>query len=191
MNNTLKLGLILSVISIFSLFLYKFVLPYEVLFSWKQMVISFAIQIAITIWFGRKLLRDPEEGRLGYGQAVKKLFIAYLISVVIVSLGSIALFGNDDIMKSEFIKHNNQVQEASTRMLSSMTGGSEADQEAAVEQMRELRRSGGLPEPMYPYSFSSLPMMLFVSSIGSIIMALILALFIREKEDNYSGVIDT
>ncbi len=190
MNNTVKLGLILSGISIVSLLLYKFVLPLEILFSWKQMVISMVISVAITIWLGRKLLRDPEEGRLGYGQAVKKLFIAYLISGVIGGLGGVLAFGNDDKMKTAFIEYSYETQEASTRMISSMSGGSEADQEAAVEQMREMRESGDIPEPSYPYTFSSLPLMLFGSAIGAIIMALILAIFVKEKEDNFGGVID-
>jgi len=188
MNNTVKLGLILAAIGIVTQSLYKFVLGYDFLFSWKPMLITFVINVVITVIIARKLFRDPEEGRLGYGQAVKKLFLAYLIGTVITQIFSIAIFANDNEMKVAFEEYTITSQEAGVRMAASLTGVSEADVAAQLQRLEEQRESGEIPAPTYPYIWSQLPLGIFMGAVIAIFMALILAIFVKEKETSYSGV---
>lgn len=186
MNNTIKLGLILGAIGIITTLLYKYVLGFDFMFSWKSGLASFAITIAITIFLARKMLRDPDGDRLGYGEAVKKLFIAYLISTVIGAVTGAALFSNDQQMKEDFTELNIKSQETGIRLAASITGASEADIEAELEQHRERINNGEVQLPAYHYAWSNMPMVLFSSAIASILLALLLALFVREKETQYA-----
>lgn len=186
MNNTIKLGLILAAIGLITTLLYRYVIGFDFMFSWKSGLVSFAISIVITIILARKMLRDPEGERLGYGEAVKKLFIAYLISTSIGALAGAALFSNDQELKETFTELNINAQETGIRMGASLTGASEADIEVEVEKYREGVASGEVQLPPYQYAWSNLPLALFSSAVVSIFLALILALFIREKETQYA-----
>lgn len=190
MNNVIKLGLLLTAVSIISNLLFKYVIGLEYLFSWKAGLTSFVLSIIITVFLGRKLLRNPEEGRLGYGQAVKKLFIAFIISSFLGFVASVLLFGGDDQMKTEFQEYIVASQEWGAKLGVQIAGGSEAEQEAAVEMIREQIKSGEIPESPYPYSWSALPMSLISGAIGSILIALLLALFVKEPESGYPGALD-
>lgn len=182
MNNTVKLGLILGAISIATTLIYKYVIGFDFMFSWKAGLASFLISIIITILLARKMLRNPEEDRLSYGEAVKKLFLAYLISTAIGAVVGTALFSNDQEMKDSFTELNISSQESGVRIAASMTGASEADIEAAIEEHREKVASGEIPLPAYHYSWSNMPVLIFTSAVTSIFLALLLALFVREKE---------
>ncbi len=186
MNNTVKLGLILAAISLISTLLYRYVIGFDFMLSWKSGLASFLIMIVITILLARKMLRDPEGERLGYGEAVKKLFLAYLISTVIGVLAGAALFSNDQEMKDTFKEFNIATQESGMRMGASIAGASEADIEAQLEQHREKVASGEIPLPTYQYAWSNLPLALFSSAVGAIFLALLLALFVKEKETQYA-----
>ena len=133
MNNTVKLGLILAAIGLVTNLLYKYVLGIDFMLSWKSGIASFVIMIIITILLARKMLRDPEGDRLGYGEAVKKLFIAYLLSTVIGVFIGVALFSNDQKMKDAFKELQITSQETALRMGSSLAGASEADIERQLD----------------------------------------------------------
>lgn len=186
MNNTIKLGLILAAIGLVTTLLYRYVIGFDFMFSWKSGLASFAITIVITILLARKMLRDPEGERLGYGEAVKKLFIAYLISTSIGALVGAALFSNDQELKDTFTELNASTQEAGIRMGASIAGASEADIEVEIEKYREGVASGEIPPTPYQYAWSNLPLALFSSAVVSIFLALILSLFVREKETQYA-----
>ncbi len=186
MNNTIKLGLILGVIGIATSLLYKYVIGYDFMFSSKSMLVSLALSLLITILLARKMLRDPEEDRLGYGEAVKKLFLAYLISTLISGIASVALFSNDVEMKNAFTDYSISAAETGLTWGLSMAGASEADIETQLQEHREKVASGEIPEPSFPYKWNGLPMMLFSGAIMAILMALLLALFVREKETDHA-----
>ena len=186
MNNTVKLGLILAAIGLVTNLLYKYVLGIDFMLSWKSGIASFVIMIIITILLARKMLRDPEGDRLGYGEAVKKLFIAYLLSTVIGVFIGVALFSNDQKMKDAFKELQITSQETALRMGSSLTGASEADIERQLDDYREKVASGEFQLPNYQFAKENIPMALFNSAIASILMALLLALFVREKETQYA-----
>lgn len=186
MNNTVKLGLILAAIGLVTNLLYKYVLGIDFMLSWKSGLATFAVMIIITILLARKMLRDPDGDRLGYGEAVKKLFIAYLISTAIGVLVGAALFSDDQEMKDAFEELQITSQETGIRMGGSIAGLSEADIEIELEKLREGVASGEVPLPTYQYAWDNIPMALFSSTIVSILLSLLLALFVREKETQYA-----
>ena len=186
MNSTLKLGLLLTAVSIISTVLYRYGIGLDFLWSWQGMLLNFAIGIFIVIYFGRKWLRDPEEGRLGYGQAVKKLFVAYLISTVLGTVFSTALFQNDQVVKDSYEAYEIRTMEAAAKMTAKMTGASEAQQEAMLDEMREQRENGELAGGGYPFEWSKLPLTILISAAMTLLLCLLLALFVREKETQYA-----
>ena len=114
------------------------------------------------------------------------MFIAYLISTVIGVFTGAALFSKDEDMKEAFTELQIQSQETGIRLGASIAGASEADIEVEIEQLRDRIESGETQLPTYQYAWSNLPMALFSSAIMSIFFALLLALFVREKESQYS-----
>ena len=186
MNNILKLGLILAGLSIVMSLIMRYVMDLSMLFSWKFMLISLVINSLVLIFLGRKFLRDPEEGRLGYGQAVKKLFLALLVSTFIGLVFTTALYSNDAELKTAFEKYEIEVSESAIRMTGNLTGQSEAEQEALIEEMRQQREAGELPGGGYPYRWSQFPVSFFFAAISNLLFALLIALFVREKESQYA-----
>ncbi len=182
MNNVVKLGLILAAIGIVISLLTRYAIDIEILFSFKFWLASIIINSIILIYLGRKFLRDPDEGRLGYGQAVKKLFLALLLSSVITISFGIILYGNDEEMKTAYEKYEIEMQESAVKMTAGLTGQSEAEQEAILEELREQRESGELQSGGYPFTWSKFPLSFFGGAIGNLIFSLLIALFIREKE---------
>ena len=182
MNNILKLGGILGLLSIVSQVLYRYVLGYDFMFSWKAMVVGLVLMLVLTIVLGKKYFRDPEDGTLGYGDAVKNLFLSYLLSFVIGMVGAALLFGSDPEVGQAFKDYTISATESMTRSIGEMSGQSEADIDASIETLKEQYESGEVYMPDNPYSFSTLPMNLLSGAIYSIIMALILAIFIKKSD---------
>jgi|GEM_PF-2651743 len=185
MNNILKLGLILGGISIVSLLLYKFVLGYDFLFSWKSSVTSMVIVAAVCIILGRQFFRDPEDGTLGYGEAVKKLFLSMLISLVISSVATTLLFGNDQEVNVAYKEYSISAAETGIRWAAGMSDASEAQIEEEVAKVREQYENGEAMVPEAPFAFSQLPLTILIGAVTQLIIALILAIFVKKKE-NYS-----
>ena len=186
MNGTVKLGLLLTAVGILSTVLFRFVIGINYLWSWQGMLASLIITLIIVIYFGRKWLRDPEEGRLGYGQAVKKLFLAYLISMVLGTIFNTALLQNDDTVRAAYDKYEISTIESTVKMTAKMTGISEAEQQAMLDEMMEQRENGEMAGQGYPFEWSKLPMGILFGAGISLIICLLLALFVREKETNYA-----
>ena len=186
MKNSVILGLIIAGLGIITTLLYRFVIGYEFMFSMKSVGISLLLTLVIVIFLGRKLLRDPEEGRLGYGQAVKKLFVAFMVSSVVSIIFTTMLFGNDQEMKNAFSNHEIEIQENAARLGASMAGQTEAEQEEAVERLREARESGEIKPGSYPYSWKQFPISLLSAAVMYLLVSLLLALFVREKETQFA-----
>ena len=187
MNNVVKLGLILASLSIVMSLLIRYVFDINLLFSWKFMLASLIINSLILIFLGRKLLRDPEEGRLGYGTAVKKLFLALIISSLVAMTFNMAFYSNDQTMKDAFEQYEMEMQEWGARTGAKMAGASEAEQEAAVEQVRQQREAGEIPTQGYPFTWSKFPITFASAAIGNLLFSLLIALFVKEKDTQFAA----
>jgi len=181
MNNILKLGVILGVLSIALQLIYKYALGYEFMFSTGSWV-SLGITAVLCIVLGRQYFRDPEDGTLSYGEAVKNLFLSLLLGTVIGMVGAALLLGNDQELNTAYKEYSISAAESGARLGGKISGASEADIERAVEDVRTQYDNGEIPIPDSPYSFSMLPMNLLMSAVMSIIFALILAIFIKKND---------
>jgi len=186
MNNTVKLGLILTAIGVLTNAIMFFTGNTAIMFSLKNGLIVLALICVITVILGRKMLRDPEEDRLGYGQAVKKLFIALFISILISSIINVFMYGNNEDLKEQYEVSQIEAQEAAFNWTADMTGMDAAQKEEALEDMRRQREDGELASASYPFSWSALPVQIGVSTIMYLLLALLLALFVREKETQHA-----
>ncbi len=95
MNNTIKLGLVLTGVSVIATIIIRLI-DITLLFATSQILFSIVLTSIIIVVLGRRWLRNPEKGRLGYGEAVKSIFIASMISALVSTLVFAAMFGNDD-----------------------------------------------------------------------------------------------
>jgi len=145
-------------------------------------VIKLGLLLAGALLFTRQFFRDPEDGTLSYGEAVKNLFLSLLIGFGVSMLASALIFGNDQELNTAYKEHSIQAGETGARMGAKMMGASEAEIEQAVETIREQYENGEVAIPEAPYAFSNLPMNLLVSAVMSIILALILAIFVKKND---------
>lgn len=187
MNNVVKLGLILAGISILLMLLAKFVLGYDFMFSWKMMLSSYALTSIVCIVLGRKYFRDPEDGTLGYGQAVKNLFLSMLLSSLVSMIVAAVIFGNDQELAQASQEYAISTAEASLRWGGELGGMSEAQIQEEIEKVKEEIESANNGTLESPYAFSQLPMNLLISAVYSIIIALILAIFIKKNDGDESA----
>jgi hypothetical protein len=180
MKNALKLGPIMAVIStVISLIIY--LTDYSVMFDWKFSVIMMIANLIIAVALGRKLLRPTDYVGLSYGEALKYLFVAFIISGVISSVFQITMFGNNKQFKTDFIEYSQNASIAGLEWGMDIAGSSEAEIEMEVEKMKDKMESGEIPEPTFPYKWSSLPVMLLGNLFGALIIALIVAIFVKQK----------
>lgn len=186
MNNSIKLGLILTAVGVISLLLFRFVLGAELLFSGKQIFASFSIMAIILIVGGRKLLRDPEVGRLSYGAAVKGLFIALMVSSILTLVFGVLLLGNDQALKEAYEEYQIKSQDNALDWGMKLAGASDAEREDMIAQNAEKRAKGEVMMPSYPYSWSMIPMNLAMSALMHLFFSLLLALFVKEKDSEYT-----
>lgn len=186
MNNIVKLGLILASISIVTMLLSKYVLGYDFMFSWKNMLTSYVLTGAACIILGRKYFRDPEDGTLGYGQAVKNLFLSFLLGTLISMIVAATLFGNDQELNQAYKEYSISAAEAGIRWGAELGGASEAQVQEELDKVREQYESGESMVPEAPYAFSQLPMNFLISAVMNIILSLILAIFIKKNDNSYS-----
>ena len=149
------------------------------MFSWKYSLISILLSAVLLVYLGRRLLRD-EQGLLSYGEAVKYLFVAYLIAMGTGLVFNIVVHGKNEQMAQHFQEYSMVSQEAGIKLGVKVAGGSEARAQEEIELMREKYASGELEMPKYPFSFTQLPLMFFTSTIMSLFLSLFLALFVRK-----------
>ena len=105
MKNALKLGLIMAAISsLVGLVIY--LVDYSILFDWKFSLILFVTNMVIAVLLGRKFLRPADYVGLSYGEALKYLFVAFLISSVIGSIFQVAVYGSNEQFEQDFIQYS-------------------------------------------------------------------------------------
>jgi uncharacterized membrane protein YeaQ/YmgE (transglycosylase-associated protein family) len=186
MNNVLKLGLIIGLVStLLSVIISSFFDP-SLYFSGTSILISFALGMIILIVLGRKFLRDPETGTLSYGEALKNLFLASIIGAVVSLVASTALYQNDTRMQEAFQDYAYSAQETGLRMGLSLAGASEAKITEEIDALHDKIDRGEIDMPEYPFTFSKLPLNLFNQVIFSLITALIAGIFVKKKEESYT-----
>jgi len=186
MNNIVRLGLILGAISVVSQLLYKFVLGYDFMFSWKSQITTIVLTAAVSIILGRKFFRDPEDGTLGYGEAVKNLFLSMLLGLMIGSVTAALLFGNDQELNVAYKEYSITAAENGIRWGAELGGASEAKIEEEVAKVREQYENGEAMVPEAPFAFSQLPLSILIGAVWQLIIALILAIFVKKNDNSYS-----
>lgn len=180
MKNALKLGLIMAAIStIIGLIIY--LVDYSIMFDWKFSVILMLVNLVIAVALGRKFLRPTDYVGLSYGEALKYLFVAFIISSVIGSVFQVAVYGNNQQFKTDFIQYSKDASISGLTWGMELTGASEAEIELQVNKMKDDMESGAIPEPSFPYQWSSLPVLLLGSIFGALIISLIVAIFVKQK----------
>ena len=158
-----------------------FFVNYEILFDWKFSLIIFVINLFIVIALGRKFLRPTDYVGLSYGEALKYLFVAFMISGTIGSVFQVVMFGGNEQFKTDYIQYSKDASISSLEWGLNLAGQSEAEIEMAVDKMKDQMESGEIPEPAFPYQWSYLPMMLLGIIVYSLLISLIVAIFVKQK----------
>jgi len=180
MKNALKLGLVMAAIStVISLLIY--LIDYSILFDWKFSLIMFVVNFILAVALGRKFLRPKDYVGLSYGEALKYLFVAFIISSLVGSVFQVAIYGNNAEFKQDFIQYSKDASISALKWGMNLAGQSEAEIEMAVDKMKDDMESGEVPEATFPYEWSNLPMLLFASLFGALIISLIVAIFVKQK----------
>ena len=179
MNNSIKLGVILGVISAVLTIIMGSVLSPHFFFSGKSVLISSLISILVLIFLGRIFLRKDVE-QLSYGEALKWLFLAYIVSSVISLVVTTAMYQNNTEMQVAFEDYIVRTQELTVRKVMQLTGESEEEIQLALDKIKDEMESQDLSK-QYPFKFSKLPINMFNSAIFGIIMSLIAAIFVKMK----------
>ena len=93
---------------------------------------------------------------------------------------TIARYNGNEEVKEAFENYTESAQESSIRMVIKMAGGSEEDAEVEIEKIKEKIESGEIAQPSYPFSWSGLPMAVFMVAISSLFVSLIAAIFVKK-----------
>jgi len=181
MNNILKIAGALLAYSLVTTVLIRFVLGADFLFSGLVMSLGFIVPIVIMILLGRKILRGGHS-KLSYGEALKDLFIASLLSSVVGLAIATAVFQNDKEVEIAFSKYQDSAASLGADWGGKLGGLSEAEIEINKEKLSEDRKEGkgGIGQG-YVYSWSMFPLNLINIVIFSLVFALITSIFVKEK----------
>ena len=180
MNNALKLGLILAAFSV-AVTLLVYLIDTDILFNWKFQLIMFIANIIVVIALGRKFLRPKDYVGLSYGEALKYLFVAFLISTTISQVAGIALFSNNESVKTAYTEYSEKSAMTGATLGMRLGGASESEIEMKKEEIKDQIESGEIPTAPYPYEWSFLPLSLLSGIFGALIMSLIFAIFVKQK----------
>ena len=127
------------------------------------------------------MLRPKDYEGLTYGEALKYLFVALMISFTIGQVTSVLLYGNNDKVKTAFEEYAVNAQIAGTKLGMGLAGASEDKIEEAVEEIKDKIESGEIPLPEYPFKWSSLPINILTSAFMGLLFSFIAAIFVKQK----------
>lgn len=179
MNNILKVGFIYGLFGILSSVIITLIdksLMFKGAITWGSLIIG----IIILIIAGRKYFRDEEVGMLSYGAAMKSLLLASIIGMFLSQVFATARFSNDSEMKVLFKEYTIELTESMMRMTMGLAGADESQIEDAVgEAKEELEKN---VDSSYPFAWAKLPLGLINIIVMSLVLALIAAIFVREKD---------
>ncbi|MFT6811100.1 MAG: hypothetical protein ACJA01_004347 [Saprospiraceae bacterium] len=181
MQNILKVGLFYGLFSILTALIIGAIDKSLLLNTYIEFGIML-VGIVFLVIAGRKFFRDPEEGLLSYGGAVKKLILACFIGFVISQVFSVARYSNDEEFKVLYKDLAINSSETGLRMGMNMAGASEADIEDNVAKIREKAIQRENENSSYPFTWAKLPIVLLMSAVYSLFFSLIVAIFVREKD---------
>jgi len=183
MNNALKLGGIIGVISVLFTVVLPLVVGFDTIFSSTWSIAISLIYLVILILLGIKMFRpaNPDEP-LSYGEALKNLFVAMFVGSVIGLIGSTLVLGNNEDAKIAFQDYTMEAQKTGMELGMSIAGKSEEEIEIEKEKLQDRIDSGEIEKPDYPFSFSMLPMNLISNALMALIFSLIGGIFVRRKE---------
>lgn len=183
MNNILKVGLLYGLFGILPSLIFPLIdksLMFKGAFTWGSLILG----IVILVFAGRKYFRDEEVGMLSYGAAMKNLLLASLIGMLLSTVFGIARFSNDAETKALFMEHSISSSEGALRWTLDLAGVDKAEIEDAVDLAKEEIEKTA--DDAYPFSWSKLPINLISVIVMSLILALIAAIFVREKDSAHA-----
>ena len=183
MNGILKVGLIYGLFGILSTVLITLIdksLMFKGAVTWGSLLLG----IIILVFAGRKYFRDEEVGMLSYGAAMKNLLLASLIGMLLSTVFGIAKFSNDTEMKTLFKEYTIDVSESMMRMTLGLTNADEAQIEDTIAEAKEEIAKNA--DSAYPFTWAKLPLNLINVIVMSLILALIAAIFVREKDSDHA-----
>lgn len=180
MKNALKLGLILAAISVAVTFL-VYLIDINILFNWKFQAIMIVVNVIVVIALGRKLLRPTDYVGLSYGEALKYLFVSFIISGTISQVFGVALFSNNESVKTAYTEYSKKSAITGATFGLKLAGASESEIEMKKEEIIDQIEAGEYPSAPYPYRWSFLPLSLLGSVFMALLTSLIFALFIKQK----------
>ncbi len=186
MKKAIQLGIILSIISLVSTLCIESFLSIDFLFSWKTIGLSLLISLLALILLGRLMLRNEDNPSLSYGEALKYLFVASIVSGIIGQVVMIARHSQNEEMKEAFTDYAINSQLTGVRMGMQMAGADESTIEDNIEEMKIAIDNGESQLPDYPFTLANLPLNILNSSFMSLILSLIGAIFVKYKGSDFT-----
>ncbi len=179
MGNILKVGLIYAALGII-VSLIMHMIDKSLMLTGTATWGSLLIGIIVLIIAGRKFFRDPEVGLLSYGAAMKNLLLAAFIGMTLSTAFSIAQYSNDGEMKTLYKDYTIELSESMLRGMMGLAGADEAQIEDQIAEAKEELEKNA--EGTYPFSWAKMPINMISVIVMSLILALIAAIFVREKD---------
>lgn len=180
MKNALKLGVVMSLISVTSSLISTNLIDATTIFSSSYLWGSMGITLILLILLGRRFLRPKDYQGLSYGEALKYLFVASIIYYSVSQIVTILIYGNNTKVEEAFNDYAVSSQIAGLKLGMKMAGADDIRIENEVEELKEKIESGEIPLADYPFTWSSLPMNILMSMIFGLIFSLIAAIFVKQ-----------
>ena len=96
------------------------------------------------------------------------------------------MYKNNKEMMASFDQYVIESQKAGLKMGMKLTGASEEKIQAELDNLQDKIDNGEIPATKYPFSFSNLPLNFLNQIIFSLIMALLAAIFVKKKGNEYA-----
>lgn len=168
-------GLILTAITLIS----NSLLAPGATLNWTSIGIVMLISIVILIVLGRKILRTDEIPSLGYGEALKYLFPAAILGLVLNMIVGTLLYQNNEEFKQAFVDFQAKSTESGMRLGMELAGADDASIEIQLEKNREQTIQQA--KDAYPFEFAKLPLNILSSIFNGLFYALLASIFVKYK----------
>ena len=180
MKNALKLGGAIALVGIIIALITLNIWDFETMLNWKFLLISTLISFTITVFLGRYFLRPKDYVGLSYGEALKYIFLAFLVSSLISQVFSIVMYGDNEEMEAAFVEYSHETQISAVRTGMKFGGAKESAIEIEVDKLKDQIESGEIPPPDYPYTWARLPMNILVGGAIGLLVSLLAAIFVKQ-----------
>ncbi len=182
MKKAVIIGLALGLIGTVLNFLATTILGYAAVLSSWMILFSVLFTLGLLIWLGRKYFRPQDgDGTLYYGEALKYLFVATLVSGLVSTITGVAMYSSNDEFKTEYEAYSVRGGEKAIEMAMGITGASEEEIALEKEKAREELMAREAKNSSYPYTVTRIPMMFLMAAFIGLVLSLIAAIFVKKK----------